>query len=77
LKIDHFYTALETNARSFGLTEGTTVEKKLTAPAQIKRTDVEKNYDIMLSIEFAAAKIHKYNSRSYITFIDAAGNVGG
>jgi hypothetical protein len=42
-KIGHHYTGLETNARSFGLTEGTTVEKKLTANPWIEFKDQKFN----------------------------------
>jgi hypothetical protein len=78
-KIVHHYIALETNARSFGLTEGTTLEKKLKAVTWIE-TKEYKEYIIYkddLVIEFVVQNIHKSVSRSYITFLDAAGNVGG
>jgi hypothetical protein len=78
-KIGHHYTELETNARSFGLTEGTTVEKKLTANPWIgtKYTDVFDPTQITHFFYFVAQKKHISVSRSYITFLDAAGNVGG
>jgi hypothetical protein len=78
-KIGHYYIALETNARAFGLTEGTTVEKILTAVPWIETKEYKEYiiYKDNLVIEFVRQNIHKSVSRSYITFLDAAGNVGG
>jgi hypothetical protein len=80
LKISHFYTTLETDARSFGLGEGNKIEKKL-VQNPVSRTNKapyqDTDYHPYLYVLFSPQNIHRSVSRSYISFLDAAGNVGG
>jgi hypothetical protein len=79
MKIGHFYTELKTDAYSFGLTEAENVEKNLfrNPQARIDKGPFEAATNLYLWILFVPQNIHKSVSRSYISFLDAAGKVGG
>jgi hypothetical protein len=80
LKIGHFYTTLETDARSFGLSPRSNIEKKLVQnPVVIQDKSpymISQNYPY-LSLMLEPQSKSRAVSRSYTTFLDAAGNVGG
>ena len=78
--IDHFLTTLETDARSFGFSSPTSIEKKLTF-STVRRVDkapfLSHGFNPYLWVMWAPHARSRAVSRSYISFLDAAGNVGG
>jgi hypothetical protein len=78
--IDHFFTTLETDARSFGLSSPSKIDKKLTR-SPLARVDKSPygshGFHPYLWVMWAPQVRSRAVSRSYTSFLDAAGNVGG
>jgi hypothetical protein len=78
--IHHFFTSLETDARSFGLKSKSNIQKKLVM-SPVVYTDkspylTSESYPYLWVMWDPQAKSRAV-SRSYTSFLDAAGNVGG
>jgi hypothetical protein len=80
MSIDHFYTTLETDARRFGLKSNSHTEKKLmrNPVVRVDKSPYPSHGMIpYLVLVLAARAKHRFVHRSYTSFLDAAGNVGG
>jgi hypothetical protein len=78
--INHFFTTLETDARSFGLRSPSKVEKKLTrnpVARKDKSPFLSHGFHPYLWVMWVPQAKSRAVSRSYTSFLDAAGNVGG
>jgi hypothetical protein len=78
--INHFYTTLETDSRRFGLGSVNEVEKKLVQNPVVRNDKspyASHGLYPYLWLMFAPQAKRREISRSYISFLDAAGNVGG
>ena len=78
IDVGWFYTKLQTEARQFGIGGQPVESKKLTQNVliKVKKLPYHPNVGYININQYPQGK-HKEITRSYITFLDAAGNVGG